>query len=91
MTRQERFWRRVYAYAETRIRGLYLERTNHDRCCPNCNTWGALGPGFDWNALALVPGRPWLETLPCKRCGHVGTWDCSGMLPLPENTKEPTP
>jgi hypothetical protein len=91
MTRRERFWRRVYAYAETRICALYLDRAHHDRCCPNCNTWGALGLGFDWHKCAPVPDQFWLETLPCKQCGHVGTWDCRGILPVPVNLKEPTP
>ncbi len=81
MTRAERFWRRVRAIAEGRVRDHYMRRCKHDRRCPNCGTWGALGAGFDWSKLRPVDGAPWQETLPCLQCGYVSTWDCAGMIP----------
>lgn len=87
MTWPERFWRRIRAIAEARIRDLYLDRRKHDRRCPNCGTWGALGAGFDWAKLRIVEGHPHLDTLPCLQCGHVGTWDCRGIVPVPAETE----
>lgn len=80
---RERFWRRVVRYAERQAHRHYMRRAYHDRRCSNCGTWGALGPGFDWEGLVMQPDRPWLERLRCRKCGVSSLWDCSGMAPVP--------
>ena len=64
--------------AATRKR--FLHAYKHDRRCPNCGRWGALG-GFDWANLRDV--GDWHEALKCTVCGHESFWFLGGMLPTP--------
>lgn len=76
--RRMRFWRWVHALAERRIREIYMDRHKHDRRCPNCGRWGALG-GFDWAGKRDI--GDWHEGLTCLACGHESRWFMGGMLP----------
>lgn len=73
------FWRKVHAYAERRLRETYMRTYLHDRCCPNCKRWGAVG-GFDWGHLREV--TPWHDALRCTVCDHESLWFMGSMLPI---------
>lgn len=75
-----RFWKWLHAFAERMACARYLDLYKHDRRCPNCGTWGALG-GFDWAKAREV--TLWTQALRCTACGVESEWDMQGMVPVP--------
>lgn len=78
-SRTLRFWRWIHTFTEKKIREAYMDQFNHDRKCPKCNRWGALG-GFDWKHKREID--PWHDGLTCTNCGHESIWYMGSMLPL---------
>jgi len=73
-----RFWRWLHGVCEHHIREVYMTTHFHDRCCPNCYRWGAVG-GFDWGNIRRLD--PYHDALTCQACGHEAVWFMGGMLP----------
>jgi hypothetical protein len=71
-------WSWVHRLAERRVVIRFLAIHGHDRMCPNCRRWGALG-GFDWANMRRLD--EWHDGLTCIACGHESRWFMGSMLP----------
>lgn len=85
----EKFWVRLRAYANKKVRQHHISKTKYDLKCNKCNTWTSEVGGWA-NLSGISTDNKLFKYMKCNRCGHISKWDCTGIGPtlIHENHKK---
>ena len=68
-----KFWKKVYLFAEKKVRENHLKKHHNDIKCPNCNVWFSVS-GLRYKHMNLDCAEN-IISIECGQCKEVSHWN----------------